>query len=199
MRVAFFGGTFDPVHRGHIGIATAAADAFRLDIVLFAPTGVQPLKNVTTTTPFADRLAMAALASTLDSRFGVSNLDAPHADGTPNYTVDTLAALQRQMPDAVLFNLVGADSLLDLPRWHQPDRLLDMAEWIVVSRPGFPIADLSSLGLTALQQRRIHLLETVHEDVAATDLRERLQSGDHCTDLLTAPVSKYILTNRLYR
>jgi nicotinate-nucleotide adenylyltransferase len=199
MRVALFGGTFDPPHRGHLHIAKAAADAFRLDKVLFAPVGNQPLKPHNDPTPFADRLAMVALACAPDPRFQPSNLDAPRPNGTPNYTVDTLAALHQQLPNATLYNLVGADSFLDLPRWHQPDRLLGLAEWIVVSRPGFSLDHLSSLDLTPHQLSRVHLLENIHEDVAATNLRQRLHAGDPCTDLLSAPVATYIQAHHLYR
>jgi nicotinate-nucleotide adenylyltransferase len=139
------------------------------------------------------------LACKADPRFAVSDLDAPRSDGTPNYTVQTLATLHEAMPDARLFNLVGADSFLDLPRWHEPERLLELAEWIVVSRPGFPLANLSTLGLTPLQRGRVHLLQTVHEDVAATNLRERLEAGDQCADVLDTAVSAYIQTYHLYR
>jgi nicotinate-nucleotide adenylyltransferase len=199
MRLALFGGSFDPPHHGHIAIATAAADVFDLDQVLFAPVGRQPLKAEGAPASFADRLAMVELACRSDSRFAVSDLDAPRSDGTPNYTVQTLAALHEVVPDARLFNLVGADSFLDLPRWHEPERLLELAEWIVVSRPGFPLADLSALSLTPDQRGRVHLLQTVHEDVAATNLRERLEAGDPCADVLDAAVSAYIKAHTLYR
>jgi nicotinate-nucleotide adenylyltransferase len=199
MRVALFGGSFDPPHHGHIAIAKAAADAFDLDQVLFAPVGHQPLKPEGVPAPFTDRLAMVELACRQDPRFAVSDLDAPRPDGTPNYTVETLATLHESMPDARLFNLVGADSFLNLPRWHEPERLLDLAEWIVVSRPGFPLADLSPLGLTPHQRGRVHLLQTVHEDVAATNLRARLEAGDPCTDVLSPAVSAYIQAHQLYR
>lgn len=199
MRVAFFGGTFDPPHRGHVGIATAAANAFHLNRVLFAPAGRQPLKADAAPTPFADRLAMTRLACETDARFAASDVDAPHLDGTPNYTVDTLAALKEAMPGAVLFGLIGADSLLSLHRWREPDRLLELAEWIVVSRPGFALGELASLGFTEQQRSRIHLLETVHEDVAATELRRRLHEGDRCADLLPEAVADYIFAHKLYR
>jgi nicotinate-nucleotide adenylyltransferase len=198
MRVALFGGTFDPPHRGHLSIAAAAADAFGLDTVLFTPTAHQPLKPEASAS-FADRMAMLSLACLPDLRFAVSGLDAPRSDGSPNYTVDTLAALRELMPGEMLFNLVGADSFLSMLRWREPQRLLELAEWIVVSRPGFPLEDFSSLGYTPQQMRRVHLLENVHEDVAATDLRKRLKTGDPCTDLLPAGVSEYILTHHLYR
>jgi nicotinate-nucleotide adenylyltransferase len=161
--------------------------------------GRQPLKAEGAPASFADRLVMVELACRSDSRFAVSDLDAPRSDGTPNYTVQTLAALHEVMPDARLFNLVGADSFLDLPRWHEPERLLELAEWIVVSRPGFPLADLSALSLTPDQRGRVHLLQTVHEDVAATNLRERLEAGDPCADVLDAAVSAYIKAHTLYR
>jgi nicotinate-nucleotide adenylyltransferase len=199
MRVALFGGSFDPPHHGHIAIATAAADVFNLDSVLFAPVGRQPLKTEGGAAPFADRLAMVRLACDFDSRFAVSELDAPRDDGAPNYTVDTLAKLQETLPEARLFNLVGADSFLDLPRWHEPERLLELAEWIVVSRPGFALADLSPLDLTPRQRGRIHLLQTVHEDVAASHLRERLEAGDPCVDVLSPAVSAYIQAHHLYQ
>lgn len=199
MRVALFGGTFDPPHCGHLKIAGAAADALKLDLILFAPTGRQPLKQGRTSTSYADRLHMTDLACGEDERFQVSTIDAPQPDGLPNYTVDTLARLQREMPEAVLFNLVGADSFFDLRRWREPDRLLELAEWIVVSRPGFSLEDLSSLHLTRQQRSRIYLLQNVNEDISATGLRERLRAGDPCTDLLPATVADYIQARGLYR
>jgi len=199
MRVALFGGSFDPPHHGHTAIAKAAADAFDLERIFFAPAGRQPLKTERTPAPFADRLAMVALACKADERFRVSGVDAPRPDGAPNYTVETLAAMGGQMSGAKLFNLVGADSFLDLRRWREPERLLELAEWIVVSRPGFALADLSALDLTEQQRGRVHLLQTVHEDVAASDLRERLEGGDPCLDVLAPEVSAYIEEHRLYR
>jgi nicotinate-nucleotide adenylyltransferase len=189
MRVALFGGTFDPIHRGHLAIAGAAADAFALDKVLFAPVGVQALKGGTPT-GFGDRLAMVGLACEVDGRFVASEVDAPRVDWTPNYTVDTLQTLRWEMPDATLFVLVGADSFLDLPRWREPERLVELADWIVVSRPGFPLK--SSL------PEWVHLLKGVHEDVSATLLRERLRLGDDCGEWLPSRVLRYIREHHLY-
>lgn len=199
MRIALFGGTFDPPHRGHLAIATAAADGFQLDRILFAPAGRQPLKPENHPTPFADRLAMVTLACQDDPRFEPSLVDAPRPDATPNYTVNTLAELRHLSPQATLFNLVGADSFLDLPRWREPARLLELAEWIVVSRPHFPLDDLSALNLTPHQRSRIHILQTVHEDIAATEIRCRLQAGDPCPDLIPADILDYIRSRHLYR
>jgi nicotinate-nucleotide adenylyltransferase len=212
MRVAFFGGTFDPIHRGHLRLACAAADAFALDRVLFAPVGNQPLKPEATVASYADRIEMARLAcnpeppqpatgNSADPRFAVSTLDAPRCDGSPNYTVDSLAALARELPGASLFVLTGADSFLDLRRWRSPGRLLELAEWIVVSRPEFPLseAQLAPLALTQAQRARVHLLATVHEDVSATGLRRSLQAGDPCPGLLPLAVAAYIQSHGLYR
>lgn len=203
MRVALFGGTFDPIHRGHLAIAAAAADAFALDQVLFAPAGRQPLKPKGTPTAFADRVAMARLACAADRRFRVSEVDAPRADGSPNYTVDTVATLQREMPAEKLFVLVGADSFLSLPHWHEAKRLLQSVEWIVVSRPGFVLPEslleeLPGGAIRAGARERINVLNSIHEDVSATELRERLHDGEDCSDLLPAAVMQYIREHHLY-
>jgi len=234
MRVAFFGGTFDPIHRGHLAIATAAADAFALDHVIFAPTGRQPLKTEGAIASFNDRLIMAALACApdkinqpqsippgdpsprlqwkeakplfpgifpTDPRFIVSSLDAPKPNSTPNYTVDTLTELFHAMPQVDLFAIAGADSFLTMRGWRSPDRLLELAEWIVVSRPEFPLteAQLASLAFTPAQRARVHVLSTVHEDISATKLRRRLQAGDPCSGLLPPTVAEYIQVHHLYR
>jgi nicotinate-nucleotide adenylyltransferase len=203
MRVAFFGGTFDPIHRGHLALASAAANAFSLDRVLFAPVGRQPLKTEAPIAAFADRLAMTmlAVASAADPRFAVSSVDAPRPDGAPNYTADSLATLAREYPGATLFFLSGADSFLTLGGWHASGHLLDLAEWIVVSRPEFPLTEsqLTTLNLSTAQRARVHLLTTLHEDVSATELRRRLHAGDPCHGLLPPSVADYIQTHHLYR
>jgi nicotinate-nucleotide adenylyltransferase len=197
MRIALFGGSFDPPHRGHLAVATAAADRFALDRVLFAPAGRQPLKSESDAS-WADRCAMTMLTCDEDSRFELSALDAPRPDEMPNYTVDTLRQLQKSMPEAHIFNLAGADSFHSLARWRDAEKLLELCEWIVVSRPGFPLSDPEGMTLTPAQRGRIHLLDSVHEDVAATTLRERLRTGDPCADLLPAAVSDYIRRHHLY-
>jgi nicotinate-nucleotide adenylyltransferase len=198
MNVALFGGTFDPPHRGHMAIAKAAADRYALDQVLFAPVAHQPLKEATPGLDFSERLKLVEAACTLDPRFVASDLDRPHPGGGPNYTVDTLARLRNAHPKARLFNLVGADSFHSLARWKDPERLLELAEWIVVSRPGYELGNPPGLSLTSAQRARIHLLDSIHEDVAATELRQRLHAGDPCNDLLPAPVSASIQQHGLY-
>jgi nicotinate-nucleotide adenylyltransferase len=206
MRIALFGGSFDPPHRGHLAIAQAAADSFSLDRVLFTPAGRQPLKRDGHAAAYEQRLAMCELAcralceETGDpARFAVSTLDAPLADGSPNYTVRTLSLLADQYPRATLFNIVGADTFLEIPRWREPYRLLQLAEWIVVSRPGASLRFPEGLALTPAQRARVHLLDTVHDPVSATTLRHRLAQNVPCDDLLPSGVAAYIAEHALYR
>lgn len=153
-RVAFFGGSFDPPHRGHIAVARAARAALALDQVLFAPVGAQPLKPKGSTASFEDRVAMTRLAiaeehGPEESGFAISLVDAPA--GKPNYTIDTLHTLHAQQPAAQLFCLLGADSFLALRRWHRGAEIPFAAPLIVAARPGQPLDNLNSLlpaGLT---------------------------------------------------
>ena len=148
LRIAFFGGSFDPPHLGHLAVARAARDAFRLDTVLFAPVGAQPLKPEGSAAGFEDRVAMTRLAIADERGFLVSLADAPKAatggNGTspnpaPNYTIDTLERLRASLaPDSSLYCLMGADSYFGLRRWHRAAELPFVASLIVASRPGQP-------------------------------------------------------------
>ena len=142
---------------------------------------------------------MTGLVCGLDPRFTVSDLDATRADGKPNYTVDTLAEMRELLPEARLFAIAGADSFLELPRWRASGRLLELAEWIVVSRPGFSLGDLSGLGLPPGAMARVHLLGDVEERVSATELRARLARGEDCSAAVPETVLKYVREHRLYR
>lgn len=146
-RIAFFGGSFDPPHRGHLAVAKAAADVFALDQVLFAPAAQQPFKSKFSATEFLHRYTMTALATQADPRFLPSLLDSPRPDATdaarPNYTVETLSRLCVSLvadPEPTqLFTLLGADSWLDIGQWFQAPRLLALSDWIVAARPGFSL------------------------------------------------------------
>jgi nicotinate-nucleotide adenylyltransferase len=149
---------------------------------------------------------MVALACAEDPRFEASAIEAPRPDGTANFTVGTLDALRHLNPTDTLFNLVGADSFLTLPRWRSPSRLLEVSEWIVVSRPGTALTpgfldqeQIAPLMLTPALRARVHLLTGVHEDVSATELRQRLHAGDPCRGLLPRAVAAYIQSHNLYR
>jgi nicotinate-nucleotide adenylyltransferase len=204
-RAAFFGGSFDPPHRGHLAIARAAQTALRLDTVLFAPVGAQPLKPSGSTASFEDRLAMTRLAIAREPGFALSLADAPAVSGTPNYTIDTLIRLRAELPaDGALFCLMGADSFLGLRRWHRGAAIPFVAPLIVASRPGEPIDELTQVlpaGLSMesdlesasthdgieLRTGTLHnsagavthfyLLPGLHIDISATQIRQQVRAA----------------------
>jgi nicotinate-nucleotide adenylyltransferase len=198
-RIAFFGGSFDPPHLGHLAIARAAQKALDLDTVLFAPVGTQPLKPQGSTASFAHRLAMTQLAIASDPEFAVSLADAPRASGQPNYTLETLRKLRAALlPESALFLLMGADSLAGLRRWHGAAEIPFVAPLIVASRPGQQLNELEALlpeGLIILSkhpsnqvelQRYIlrnstgeyaplYVLPGLEIGISASEIRERLR------------------------
>src|ERR1700758_4420151 len=146
MRIALFGGSFDPPHSGHIGIAMAAIERLHLDRVLMAPGGRQPLKRDQAQSPFEDRLVMVQLACAGHPQLAASTIDAPRLDGRYNYTYDALELMRETLPDDdELFCLVGADSLQTLHQWHRAAEALMLAQWIVAARPGFALESLETL------------------------------------------------------
>ena len=201
MRIAFFGGSFDPPHNGHLAIARAAAEHFAIERVLLAPTGLQPFKHAGAEAAYTDRLEMVRQLCAADpALLEASILDAPRADGMPNYTVDALTALLREQPAAELFAIVGADALPDLPHWHDPGRLFELAQWIAVSRPGHPVAEPLPEPLQTERARgRLHLLAGVSVPLSSRELRARLHRGEACDTALPPTVADYIASHALYR
>ncbi len=222
MRIAFFGGTFDPPHRGHLAIAQAAADRLRLDRVLFAPVGNQPLKHDASVTSFEDRVAMVKLAIANDARFELSTIDAPLADHRPNYTIDTILALKKSIhSEDRLFCLIGADSFLSLPRWYRATELLLACDFIVAGRPGFDFRHAGKKlpkhvrisgephhedGLSAFhisndagQSSTLYFLPDLHEEISATEVRTAVVEHLIRNDALPQPVAEYIREHHLYR
>ena len=219
MRVAFFGGSFDPPHLGHVAIARAAQQALKLDRVLFAPVGLQPLKPSGPAASFEDRVAMTRLAVADQPGFEVSLADAPKPAGTaPNYTVDTLIELRQSLPPQTeLFLLLGADSFRTLHQWHRADEVVFLASLIVASRPNEELGNLSaslppgvafdpgeSLNQYRLtnalgQHSSLTILEGLHYDISATQLRNQRhgQMGSE-PQLLDPVVLQYIRRHRLY-
>jgi nicotinate-nucleotide adenylyltransferase len=219
MRVAFFGGTFDPVHLGHLAVAHAAAAKFELATVYFAPADIPPHKQKRQLTDFQHRFAMLALATSEDKRFVPSLLDAP--TGTPNYSVDTVRRLKRAIRklDKPFF-LIGMDAFKDIGTWHQPEALLAECDFIVASRPGFSLADVGSAlpeslrpsesvlrtmrnqqgsGAIALPGATIHLLPDVHERVSSTQIRAAAtRSVQQLSRYVPRLVAEYIKKQRLY-
>ncbi len=139
-RIGFLGGTFDPPHRGHVRLAELAMQRLGLQRVLLAPVGVQPLKlGEAPGAAWQQRLHMVELAVQGRAALQASPVDAPRPDGRPNYSVETLARVRDQFPEAELYFLLGADAFAGLRRWHDPTQLLQMCELVVASRPGFQL------------------------------------------------------------
>jgi nicotinate-nucleotide adenylyltransferase len=145
-RVAFFGGSFDPPHLGHLAVAHAALEALSLDRVLFAPVGAQPLKPAGSTAGFHDRVEMTKLAVAGEPAFELSLADAPKPGDKPNYTLETLLSVKEKLPlDSELYCLMGADSYAGLKRWIRAAEIPFVAPLVVASRPSEPLQDLKAL------------------------------------------------------
>lgn len=221
MRIAFFGGTFDPPHCGHLAIAHAAITRLALDRVLMAPVAAQPLKRTAGQASFADRLAMVKLAVAGDPRLVASNVDAPRPTGKPNYTLDTLVGVRSTLaPDDVLFCLLGADAFLTLHRWHRAADLVMFCDFVVAGRPGSPLSHITKVlpsGIKVQAEHRgahylqldlsgphgrsskLYLLPDLEENISATEIRNALAGGVDAQNILAPQVAEYIHSHALYR
>ncbi|TAM84223.1 MAG: nicotinate (nicotinamide) nucleotide adenylyltransferase [Acidobacteria bacterium] len=214
MKIAIFGGTFDPIHSGHMQAAKAAIQRFHLNKVLFVPTGCPPHKTSNGLTDYHHRFAMVALACAEDPRFVPSTLESPDLHPGPHYSIDTVRRVKHMLrPGDRLYFLIGLDALLDLHHWKQFRHLLDLTDFIVVSRPGFEIGEVERalpgpmLGRIRrknshqirLRRTTVYILPHVEVPVASTDLRRAIQQHHDITGLVPPPVEQYILKEGLYR
>jgi nicotinate-nucleotide adenylyltransferase len=194
--VGVLGGTFDPPHYGHLTLAENARVQLQLDRVLFVPAGQQPLKRDRAITPVHHRAAMvkAAIADNPDFFLSRADLDRPG----PHYTTDTLTLLQEAYPEAVLFFLIGSDSLAQLAAWHDPAGIVQQARLAVMPRPGWE-ANLDELEQTVPGVcKRLAWLDTPSLEIAASDLRRRARRGLPLRYLVPPMVEAYIHKHRLY-
>src|SRR5438552_6416201 len=179
MRLGILGGTFDPVHYGHLVLAECCREHCRLDRVLFLPAAVPPHKAVEELSPAADRVEMLKLAIGGHPQFEVNTYEVDR--GGLNYTFETLQTIRDQHPDADLFFLLGADSLNDLPRWREPQRICELATLIVAQRPGVPELNWQALaGLVSrdrLQQFQACQAAMPQIGISSNDLRRRVAEG----------------------
>lgn len=219
-RVALFGGTFDPIHLGHLAVARAAQRRFDLDQVYFIPVGYPPHKPASDLPPFTHRFAMVALACAGHPNF-VASLAECGGNGAGQhvcYSVDTVRQFREEFrePGDQLYFLLGADSFLDLRAWKDYDTLLDLCDFVVASRPGFRMDALRQVippGLLtpptagaaadrraiALRRTTVFLLDTVESRVSATEVRRRLERGKTIDGLVPPRVEEYIKKQALYR
>jgi nicotinate-nucleotide adenylyltransferase len=198
-RVGILGGTFDPIHVGHLVIAEDCWYQLALSEVLFVPAGAPPHKRGRPVSTAADRVAMVELAIVDNLHFRLSRADVDRPG--MSYTVDTVRTIQAEVgPDANLFFIIGSDSLADLPSWREPNLLLDLCQIVAVNRPGYPAFDLGRLEPAIPRAReRIIALEVPAVDLAATEIRRRVAEGWPITYLVPSVVKAYIEKRGLYR
>lgn len=217
-RIALYGGTFDPVHRGHLAVARTISELFEIDELLFVPAWLAPHKRTGDVTPALHRYAMLALATQQDVRLRISRFELESPDRS--YTVETLAHFESELAnDAELFFLMGADSWSEIQSWREWERLLTMANHIVVTRPGYEL-ELAGLPNEVLNRivdtrkgratagrratvtgKQIFFTDAVQLEISATEIRRaaREKQFDRLVDLVPKSVADYITKYELYR
>lgn len=193
MGIGVMGGTFDPIHHGHLVAASEVADRFDLDEVLFVPTGQPWQKAGRLITPAEDRYLMTVIATASNPRFSVSRVDIDR--GGPTYTIDTLKDLREQYPNEQLYFITGADALASIMSWHDWEEMFELAEFVGVTRPGY---ELREDMLPADIQERVHLVEIPAMAISSTGCRERASQGRPVWYLVPDGVVQYIAKNDLY-
>lgn len=215
LRVGIFGGTFDPIHKGHLAVARTVQRRFRLDLVYFVPCGQPPHKRDPALSDYLHRFTMVALACAGEPRFLPSLLEAgPDLRGRHRYySIETVGRLRRLLgPQVRLYFLLGADAFLYLPTWRDFRRLIHLCDFIVASRPGFDLRRAGRVlppelvrkgngsALTIrLSRSAIHFLPGLKAGVSATDIRRRARRGQQLTGLVPPAVADYIEKMALYR
>ena len=199
MRLAVFGGSFDPIHEGHVSILEAASRELRPDRLILMPAHVSPFKQDSQTAPDRDRLAMARLAAAEVPGCEVSSWEIDR--GTVSYTWDTLTAIRQSHPEADIWFLTGADSFLELETWYRGPELLSGFRFALCLRPGYD----SSICQAKMQtyeikySARVRILSGRQVPVSSTEIRERIREGKPLSGLVPAAVETYIHEHRLYR
>jgi nicotinate-nucleotide adenylyltransferase len=199
MNIGVLGGTFDPIHSGHLIMAEEARLRLKLARVLFVPARQQWLKTGRNIASAAHRVEMVKLAIATNLNFEISAVDIDRPG--PSYSVDTIAILQQQMgAGAKIFFLVGWDSLAELPQWKEPDRLIQLCKLVAVTRSGFSRPDLKALepavpGVT----QSVVWLDIAPVDISSTEIRKRVAQGLSIHGLVPEGVESYIKERKLYR
>lgn len=194
-RLGIIGGTFDPIHIGHLVMASYAIDALELDSVWFMPAQTPPHKQHEIT-PLVHRAEMCRLAVNLDSRFVFSDLDMRGEE--PSYTSELLAGISKSMPKVDLVFLVGADSLTNFATWHEPETILEHASLGVAERPGSTVDNRIRNSVPGLAER-IHEFDSPLIELSSTEIRRRREMGKSITYLVPEVVEDYIIEHGLYR
>ena len=185
------GGTFDPIHHGHLVAASEAAARFDLDEVVFVPTGRPYQKDAQRVSPAEHRYLMTVVATASNPRFTVSRVDIDR--GGPTYTIDTLRDLHTKRPEAELFFITGADALAKILSWKDADEMFELAHFIGVTRPGHVLSD------KGLPDDRVTLQEVPAMAISSTDCRARVAADEPVWYLVPDGVVQYIAKHGLYR
>jgi nicotinate-nucleotide adenylyltransferase len=189
------GGTFDPIHHGHLLTAEEAAVQFGLEQVIFVPTGQPWMKADREVSPAEDRYLMTVIATASNPRFTVSRIEIDRAG--PTYTVDTLRALRELHPGAELFFVTGADAMLEIFQWKDPGELLSLAHFIAATRPGYDLAHFQAEARAA--HPNVTVMNIPALAISSTDIRQRVREGRPIRYLVPEGVKSYIEKAGLYR
>lgn len=209
MRLGFFGGTFNPIHSGHLRTAEEARCKLELDKVIFVPSGKHPFKEHAAVAA-SYRYEMAALATASNRYFLVSDLESGKRG--KSYTVDTLQMLGKKYPDDELFFILGTDAFLEMPKWKRPEKLVGMTDFIIVARPGFDFgAILASPYVRSVESRgeayasclltsgrRAYLVPVTQLDISSSGIRYMVKRNMSIKYLLPVSVERYIKKHKLY-
>ena len=193
------GGTFDPIHFGHLVTAEASRAAFDLDDVVFIPSGNPPHKLDRFVSPAEHRYLMTVLATSTNPYFRVSRSEIDRVG--PSYTVDTIEELRRGLgPDTLLYFITGADAVMELMTWNRPQDILAQCELIAATRPGYPPADIQRLrqAIPQVSATRMHTIEVPALAISSSDIRRRVAFGEPIKYLVPETVEQYILKSGLY-
>jgi nicotinate-nucleotide adenylyltransferase len=196
MKMGVLGGTFDPIHFGHLAAAESAIECADLDEVVFVPTGNPPHRARAVATD-EQRLAMCRLATVDEPRFAVSEVELEREG--PSYTVDTLLALRGANPHAEMYLVLGWDAASLFRSWHQPAEVLALAPIIVVTRPGRPVPTAVELSSAGIDAARAILCTLPTPAVSASEIRRAVAAGESIAGKVPAAVERYITSHRLYR
>lgn len=198
-KLGIMGGTFDPIHYGHLVAAEGARHHFGLDRVIFVPAARPPHKGSSDISEPYHRLGMTFLATRSNANFEVSDLEMKRSG--PSYTIDTVEYHRRSMPDTAVYFITGADAVLEILTWHRVQELLDMCFFIAATRPGYRLENISESlkGLPSYCLEKISSMEVPALAISSTDIRDRVRKGMPIKYLLPEDVEKYIFSKSLYK
>lgn len=196
-KVGIMGGSFDPIHLGHLVVANEVLNIYKLDEIIFVPTGNPPHKKGLKANSF-HRLFMVNMAVLSNDKFSVSDFEIKNTD--KSYTLNTLREFRKLYDNTEFYFITGTDAVVDLPNWHEPEEILKLCKLIAVSRPGISIKEVKGK-IEEIKNRfggNIEMLQVPMLQISSTNIRERFKMGISAKYLLPESVEQYIIKNKLY-